>query len=113
MHTSLPSDADTSVLTEVTYPLVSDEEFVSDKELLSDFEEEYSWEDIRGRDAVCCIVWWPRGIKPKTDYINLKPIILAKKKPPTRACAPAHKRLPYPPYTVYMYFQYNTKKVSL
>ena len=51
LHTSLPSDADTSVLTEVTYPLVSDEELVSDKELLSDFEEEYSWEDIRGRDA--------------------------------------------------------------
>ena len=48
---SLPSDVNTSVLTEVTPPL-SDEELVSDEELLgSELEEEYSWEAIGGKDV--------------------------------------------------------------
>ena len=50
-HTSLPSDVNTSILTEVTPPL-SDEELVSDEELLgSELEEEYSWEAIGGKDV--------------------------------------------------------------
>ena len=50
-HTSLPSDAITSVLTEVMSHL-SDEELASDIELLrSELEEEYCWEAIGGKDV--------------------------------------------------------------
>ena len=53
LHTSLPSDANTLALTEVTSPLMSDDEYlVSDDELSgSELEEEYSWEAIGGKDV--------------------------------------------------------------
>ena len=48
-HTSLPSDANTSILTEITSPMSVEE--VSDEELLgSELEEENSWETIGGKD---------------------------------------------------------------
>ena len=49
----LHSDANTLALTEVTSPLMSDDEYlVSDDELSgSELEEEYSWEAIGGKDV--------------------------------------------------------------